>query len=115
MSLPTPKIEKFTIGGDFSLLKMKMRTLLVHQGLESALEEEDINGQQALNLMKRRDKFKIEHTSPLILSFSDSILRGIYEENIALGIWNKVDEEITCTLAFLEKIVYFLNKRRNIH
>ncbi|KAH9681573.1 Integrase catalytic domain-containing protein [Citrus sinensis] len=41
MSLPKPKIEKFTIGGDFSLWKMKMRALLVHQGLELALEEED--------------------------------------------------------------------------
>lgn len=62
MSFPKPEIEKFTIDGDFSLSKMKMRTLLVHQGHESALKEEDINGQQALNLMKRRGKFKIEHT-----------------------------------------------------
>ncbi|KAH9779242.1 hypothetical protein KPL71_007654 [Citrus sinensis] len=42
MSLPKPDIEKFTIGSDFSLWKMKMRALLVHQGLESALEEDDL-------------------------------------------------------------------------
>ena len=42
MSLPKPDIEKFTIGGDFSLWKMKMRALLVHQGLESALKEDDL-------------------------------------------------------------------------
>jgi len=41
MSIPRHEIEKFTIGGDFSLWKLKMRALLVHQGLESALEEED--------------------------------------------------------------------------
>ena len=41
MSLPKPEIEKFTIGGDFSLWKMKIRALLVHQRLELALEEED--------------------------------------------------------------------------
>ena len=41
ISLPKPEIEKFTIGGDFSLWKMKIRALLVHHGLESALEEED--------------------------------------------------------------------------
>ena len=34
MSLPKPDIEKFTISGDFSLWKMKMRALLVHQGFE---------------------------------------------------------------------------------
>ncbi|KAH9670481.1 hypothetical protein KPL70_017006 [Citrus sinensis] len=41
MSLPKLEIEKFTIGGDFSLWKMKMKALLVHQGLESDLKEED--------------------------------------------------------------------------
>ena len=44
MSLPKLEIEKFTIGGDFSLWKMNMRALLVHQGLEYALEEEDQDG-----------------------------------------------------------------------
>lgn len=43
MSLPKQEIEKITIGGDFSLWKIKTRALLVHQGLESALEEEDPN------------------------------------------------------------------------
>ena len=41
MSLPKHEIEKFTIRGDFSLWKLKIRALIVHQGLESALEEED--------------------------------------------------------------------------
>ena len=41
MSLPKHEIEKFTIGGDFSLWKLKMRALLVHQGLEYALEKDD--------------------------------------------------------------------------
>lgn len=41
MSLLKPEIAK--LSGDFSLWKMKMRALLVHQGLESVLEEEDLD------------------------------------------------------------------------
>lgn len=40
MSLPKLDIEKFTIGGDLSLWKIKMRVLHIHQGLKSALEED---------------------------------------------------------------------------
>ncbi|KAH9752456.1 hypothetical protein KPL71_014688 [Citrus sinensis] len=86
MSLPKPEIEKFTIGGDLSLWKMKMRALLVHQGLELALEEEDpkITGSS-----RSDEKMKQIHNrahSTLILSLSDSILREISEEKIALGV-----------------------------
>ena len=34
-------IEKFTIKNDFRLWRMKMRVLLVHHGLEPALEGEN--------------------------------------------------------------------------
>lgn len=41
MSLSKLDIEKFTIIGDYSLWKLKMRTLLIHQELKSALEEKE--------------------------------------------------------------------------
>lgn len=41
MSLSKLDIEKFTIIGDYSLWKLKMRALLIHQGLESTLKEEE--------------------------------------------------------------------------
>lgn len=41
MSLSKLDIEKFIIIGDYSLWKLKMRTLLIHQGLKSALEEKE--------------------------------------------------------------------------
>ena len=75
MSLPKPKIEKFTIGGDLSLWKMKMRALLVHQGLELALEEED---PETAGSSRYDEKIKHIHNrahNTLILSLSDSILR----------------------------------------
>lgn len=41
MSLSKLDIEKFIIIGDYSLWKLKMRTLLIHQELKSALEEKE--------------------------------------------------------------------------
>ncbi|KAH9686485.1 Integrase catalytic domain-containing protein [Citrus sinensis] len=86
MSLPKPEIEKFTIGGDFSLWKMKMRALIIHQGLESALEEED---PKTIGSSRSDEKMKQSHNrahSTLILSLSDSILREISEEKTTLEI-----------------------------
>ncbi|KAH9790976.1 hypothetical protein KPL71_003571 [Citrus sinensis] len=91
MSLPKPDIERFTIGGDFSLWKMKMRALLVHQGLESALEEDDLGDASSSVSDEKKRQIQNKAHSTLILSLSDSILREISEEKTALGIWNKVE------------------------
>lgn len=42
MSPPNPEIEKFTIGGESSLWELKIRAPLMYQGLESTLEEKDL-------------------------------------------------------------------------
>lgn len=64
MSLSKLDIEKFIIIGDYSLWKLKMRTLLIHQELKSALEEkEEEIVQQVLNLIKRKGRFLTEHTT----------------------------------------------------
>ncbi|KAH9800568.1 hypothetical protein KPL71_000711 [Citrus sinensis] len=86
MSLPKPVIERFTIGGDFSLWKMKMRALLVHQGLESALEEDDLGDASSSVSDEKKRQIQNKAHSTLILSLSDSILREISEEKTALGV-----------------------------
>ena len=86
MSLPKPDIERFTIGGDFSLWKMKMRALLVHQGLESALEEDDRGDASSSVSDEKKRQIQNKAHSTLILSLSDSILREISEEKTTLGI-----------------------------
>ncbi len=91
MSLPKPEIEKFTIGSDFSLWKKKMRAFLVHQGLKSALEEEDQDGAGSFVPDKKKKQIQNRAYSTLILSLNDSILRESFEEKTALGIWNKVE------------------------
>lgn len=39
MSMPKLEVDKFTGENDFHLWRLKMRALLVHQGLEEALGE----------------------------------------------------------------------------
>ncbi|KAH9697399.1 hypothetical protein KPL71_023589 [Citrus sinensis] len=84
MSLPKPDIERFTIGGDFSLWRMKMRALFVHQGLESALEEDDLGDASSSVSDEKKRQIQNKAHSTLILSLSNSILREISEEKTAL-------------------------------
>ncbi|KAH9679844.1 hypothetical protein KPL71_026299 [Citrus sinensis] len=108
MSLPKHEIEKFTIGGDFSLWKLKMRALLVHQGLESTLEKDDPEAPSTSVSDEKRKQIQNKAHSTLILSLSDSILREISEEKTALGIWNKV-EALCMKKSLAHKL--FLKKR----
>ncbi|KAH9669014.1 hypothetical protein KPL70_021617 [Citrus sinensis] len=67
-----------------------MKALLVHQGLESALDEEDLEASTGSGIDDKRRQIQNRAHSTLILSLGDSILREISEEKTALGIWNKI-------------------------
>ena len=118
MSLPKPDIERFTIGGDFSLWRMKMRALLVHQGLESALEEDDLGDASSSVSDEKKRQIQNKAHSTLILSLSDSILREISEEKTALGIWNKVEalcmKKSLAHRLFLKKRLYTFSMREGV-
>ena len=118
MSLSKHEIEKFTNGGDFSLWKLKMRALLVHQGLESALEEDDPEAPSTSVFDEKRKHIQNRTHSTLILSLSDSILREISEEKIALGIWNKVEalyiKKSVAHKLFLKKRLYTFSMREGV-
>jgi len=82
-------IEKFTSKNDFRLWRMKMRALLVHHGLEQALE-----GEKGLpTTMSEREKKKVLNKahSALILSFGDKVLREVSKEKSTVTIWNKLE------------------------
>ena len=117
MSIPKPDIEKFTTGCDFSLWKMKMRAFLVHQGLQSALEEDDLGGASSSVSDEKKKQIQNKAHSTLILNLSDSILREISEKKTAFGIWNKVEslcmKKILGTSTVLEeKIIHLFYERR---
>ncbi|KAH9681558.1 CCHC-type domain-containing protein [Citrus sinensis] len=85
-----------------------MRALLVHQGLESALEEEDPEASTSSVTDDKKRQIQNRAHSTLILSLGDSILREISEEKTTLGIWNKVE-----TLCMKKSLAHrlFLKKR----
>ncbi|KAH9744862.1 hypothetical protein KPL70_003863 [Citrus sinensis] len=118
MSLPKHEIEKFTIGGDFSLWKLKMKALLMHQGLESALDEEDPEASTGSGIDDKRRQIHNRAHSTLILSLGDSILREISEEKTALGIWNKVEtlcmKKSLAHRLFLKKRLYTFSMREGV-
>ncbi|KAH9762289.1 hypothetical protein KPL70_000762 [Citrus sinensis] len=118
MSLPKPDIERFTIGGDFSLWRMKMRALLVHQGLESTLEEDDLGDASSSVSDEKKRQIQNKAHSTLILSLNDSILREISEEKTALGIWNKVEalcmKKSLAHRLFLKKRLYTFFMREGV-
>ncbi|KAH9763595.1 hypothetical protein KPL70_001222 [Citrus sinensis] len=118
MSLPKHEIEKFTIGGDFSLWKLKMRALLVHRGLEYALEEDDPEAPSTSMSDEKRKQIQNRTHSTLILSLSDSILREISEEKTTLGIWNKVEalcmKKSLAHRLFLKKRLYTFSMREGV-
>uniref|UniRef100_A0A2N9EX70 Reverse transcriptase Ty1/copia-type domain-containing protein n=1 Tax=Fagus sylvatica TaxID=28930 RepID=A0A2N9EX70_FAGSY len=84
------EIEKFNGKNDFSLWRVKMRTLLVQQGLLRALKGKDSLPTQ-LSEEEKEDLLERAH-SAIQLSLADEVLREVVEEKIA-NIDCKVDDE----------------------
>ena len=79
------EVEKFNGENDFNLWRLKMKAILVHQGLEAAIEEdpkEAVVGTSDANKLK--DILKQAH-SVVILSFGDSVLMEVSHEKRAAG------------------------------
>lgn len=72
-------IEKFTGKKDFGLCKLKMRVILVHQGLEDALAGEV----KLLNTLTDKEKTNLleKAHSALILSLGARVLTEVSNEN----------------------------------
>uniref|UniRef100_A0A803NT26 CCHC-type domain-containing protein n=1 Tax=Cannabis sativa TaxID=3483 RepID=A0A803NT26_CANSA len=100
-------IEKFDGKNDFSLWRVKMRALLVQQGIQDAILGDD----------KIRDKTDAEKSelmekahSALILSLGDKVLREVSKETTTAGLWKKLESlYMTKSLAnrlFLKQKLY---------
>ena len=71
------EIEKFNGKKDFSLWRVKMRALLVQQGLLRALEGKD---SLAAQLLEEEKEDLLEHAhSAIQLSLADEVLREVVE------------------------------------
>jgi hypothetical protein len=82
-------VEKFNGENDFILWRLKMRALLVHQGLAKAL-----NGKDAmLGTMSYSNKDNIMEKahSAILLCLGDEVLGEVSKETIAAGLWLKLE------------------------
>ncbi|KHN13665.1 Retrovirus-related Pol polyprotein from transposon TNT 1-94, partial [Glycine soja] len=99
-------VEKFTGENDFSLRRIKMQALLVHQGLDDALQGAS-KLPSTLSDKEKKDLLSKAH-STIILSLGDEVLREVAEEKSAAGIWLKL-ESLYMTKSLTNKL--YLKKR----
>ena len=91
-------LEKFNGENDFYLWSLKMRAILIQQGLDSALDDEDESkskrekegGSSSLGRDSRTINNKAHST--IILHLSDEVLREVAKEKTASGLWAKLEE-----------------------
>ncbi|KAH9650271.1 hypothetical protein KPL70_026312 [Citrus sinensis] len=92
-------LEKFNGDNDFYLWSLKMRAILIQQGLDSALDDGDedlkgkkdhIEGSSKSGGDQKTINNKAHNT--IILHLSDEVLREVAKERIALGLWSKLED-----------------------
>ncbi|KAH9648835.1 hypothetical protein KPL70_025759 [Citrus sinensis] len=89
------EVEKFIGENDFHLWRLKMRALLVHQGLDEALAEESSSKKpRKVSVEDLPDVLDRAH-SAIILSLGDGVLREVGGEKTAAGLWKKLEDLYT--------------------
>ena len=89
------EVEKFTGENDFHLWRLKMRALLVHQGLEETLGDPRSEKKPSkFNDEEMQDALDKAH-STLILSLGDGVLREVGDQITAADLWKKLEDLYT--------------------
>ncbi|KAL5833031.1 hypothetical protein ACOSQ3_016705 [Xanthoceras sorbifolium] len=99
-------VEKFNGQKDFSLWRVKMQALLVHQGLAKALKRKDPLPESMSD--KDKDEILEKAHSAILLSLRDEILREVSEEDTAAKLWLKL-ESLYMTKSLTNRL--YLKKR----
>ena len=89
MSIAKFEVDKFTGDNDFSLWRIKMKALLVHQGLSEAIEPDAF--QDSIDDKKKIQEIETKAHSAILLSLGDEVLREVSDELTAYGLWSKLD------------------------
>lgn len=101
MTMTKFNIEKFNGKNDFSIWRLKMKALLVHQGIIEALTREN-NLQPTMSEEKKREIVKKAY-SALILSLEDKPLKEVAKKKITTTIWLKL-ENLYMTKSLADKL-----------
>ncbi|KAL8460852.1 hypothetical protein ACS0TY_032380 [Phlomoides rotata] len=88
-------IEKFSGKTDFGLWRIKMKALLVHQGLADALKDNSDDSssdeEESSSTAAERAKMMEKAHSAIILYLGDKALRDVSKESTAKGVWDKLE------------------------
>ena len=85
------EVEKFTGENDFHLWRLKMRALLVHQGLEETLGDPRSEKKPSKLFDEEMQDALDKAHSTLILSLGDGVLRDVGDQ----GLWKKLEDLYT--------------------
>ena len=91
--MPRMEAEKFTGHNDFGLWRIKMKALLIQQGLADAIKskspviEEGVDEKVAA---KKREIWEKAH-SAIVLCLGGKVLREVAKETTAMGVWAKLE------------------------
>lgn len=83
-------VEKFTGKNDFSLWRIKMKALLVQQGLSQAIKtkSDQMTDEQSVKWQENQEKAH----SAIVLCLADSVLREVSHAETALEVWQKLQD-----------------------
>ncbi|KAH9750945.1 Integrase catalytic domain-containing protein [Citrus sinensis] len=87
-------LEKFTGQNDFNIWKIKMKALLITQGLGEAIDPvSKLEGGESSSSKTPEQVAKMDKKakSTIILSLSDSVIREVAKEKIVAGLWAKLE------------------------
>ncbi|KAL8508188.1 hypothetical protein ACS0TY_018681 [Phlomoides rotata] len=85
-------IEKFSGKTDFGLWRIKMKALLVHQGLADALKDDSSSDEEeSSSAAAERAKMMEKAHSAIILCLGVKALREVSKESTAKGVWDKLE------------------------
>ena len=91
-------LEKLNGDNDFYLWSLKMRAILIQQGLDSTLDDEEDsiakkeNGESSSSLGRDQRAINNKAHNTIILHLSDEVLREVSKEITASGLWTKLEE-----------------------
>ncbi|KAL1535775.1 Retrovirus-related Pol polyprotein from transposon TNT 1-94 [Salvia divinorum] len=92
MSTAKFEVEKFSGRNDFGLWRLKMKAILMQQGLWDILNAGNASDEEldVIEEARRRD-MQYKAYSTLILNLTDRVLREVSKEETAAGVWAKLE------------------------
>lgn len=102
-------VEKFNGENDFMLWRIKMKALMIHQGIYVALDQKAHAARKDTKVLAETNS---KAHSALILSSSDEVPREVFEESSALAIWETLNsiymKKSLANRLYLKKKLYTL-------